>query len=243
MQTIDINTTQNVTIQYALAGVRDRIFAFMVDMILLMGSLAITSALLAWLFSGTGFISYIIGIITLFSFVFYSLFFELIMNGQTLGKRLLSLKIVKITGNEPSAYDFVVRWAFRFIDIWCSLGSIAIIMISSTERSQRLGDLLANTAVIKLNPWSSVNLNEILSMKSIDTYKPVYPDVKKFTEQDMLLIKQAVERINNHNNNSHREAIVMLADSMAQQLGLSKTPIDKIQFLKTLVSDYVVMSR
>ncbi|MCY7409039.1 MAG: RDD family protein [Chitinophagales bacterium] len=243
MRTIDINTTQNVTIQYALATVRDRMFAFMVDMILMFGVLAILSLLMAWLFSSSGFSVYIIPIVNILIFVFYSLTFEMLMNGQSVGKRLLGLKIVKITGKEPTGNDYVVRWAFRFIDIWCSLGSIAVMMISSTERSQRLGDLLANTAVIKLNPWSSVNLNEILSMKTIEDYKPVYPDVKKFSEQDMLLIKQAVDRVKNHNNIAHSEAITILADRMAEQLSLSKTPFDKIQFLKTLVSDYVVMSR
>jgi uncharacterized RDD family membrane protein YckC len=241
MQTIDIITTQNVTIQYALASVRDRILSFFVDAIvlgvcLMLMTLAFSSIL------GAGY-DYAVYLLIVPFFTFYSLGQEIILNGQTIGKRLMSLKIVKVNGKEPTLSDYLIRWAFRFIDIWFSFGSIAVMLISSTDRQQRLGDLLANTAVIKLNPWSNVNLNEILSIHSIDTYKPTYPEVKKYSEQDMLLVKQTLDRIKSFDNAAHREALVMLADRMADQLGLASTPADKPLFLKTLLNDYVVIEQ
>ena len=242
METIDINTTQNVTIQYALAPVRDRILAFIIDLVVLAGSILILLFIIMIVFPNSlkGYAAYFV-IIPLF--IFYSLGSEIILNGQSIGKRILGIKIVKITGKEPTPYDFIVRWAFRFIDIWCSLGSIAIMLISSSERNQRLGDLLANTTVIKLNPWTSIRLNEVLSIKTLDSYKPVYPDVKRFSEEDMLFIKQTVERSGKHNNAAHREALDLLAEKMAGELGLTAVPSNKIEFLKTVVNDFVVLSR
>jgi uncharacterized RDD family membrane protein YckC len=242
MDIIDINTTQNVTIQYALAPVRDRILAFVIDAVVLSGSIVIFLLIITTLFPGTlrGYAWFII-IVPLF--VFYSLASEIILNGQSVGKRILGIKIVKINGKEPTPYDFTVRWAFRFIDIWCSMGSIAIMLISSSERNQRLGDLLANTTVIKLNPWASIRLNDILSIKTLDSYKPVYLGVKRFSEEDMLFIKQVVERTKKHNNAAHREALNLLTEKMAGELGLATVPSNKIEFLRTVVSDFVVLSR
>lgn len=242
MQTIDIITTQNVTIQYALASVRDRMLSFFVDLVVLGVSLMLLLLVFTTLISSDGY-RYFQYLIIFPFFLFYSLTQEILLNGQSIGKRLMGLKIVKLTGKEPTMSDYLIRWAFRFIDIWFSLGSIAIMLISSTDRQQRLGDLLANTAVIKLNPWSTVNLNEILSIHSMDTYTPKYPEVKKYSEQDMLFVKQALDRFKNFNNAAHREAITSLADKMAGQLSLPELPVNKAEFLKTLLNDYVVLSR
>ena len=243
MQTIDVNTTQNVTIQYTLASVRDRILAFMMDALILFGSIAILSAIISYIFSGTSISGNVLTIIIVSLFFFYSLSSEILLNGQSLGKRILGLKIVKITGNEPSVNDYLVRWAFRFIDIWGSSGTIAIMMISSGNRNQRLGDLMANTAVIKLNPGTSVSFREILSFQTLETYKPVYEGAKRFSEQDVLLIKQTVDRFVKYNNQAHKDVLQLLSEKISSELGLEKIPSNQVQFLKTVINDYVVLSR
>jgi len=242
MQTIDIITTQNVTIQYALASVRDRILSFFIDALVLGVCLLLLVLISSGLISSDAY-QYLVYLVFIPFFLFYSLAQEILLDGQSIGKRLMGLKIVKITGKEPTMSDYLIRWAFRFIDIWFSLGSIAVMLISSTDKQQRLGDLLANTAVIKLNPWATVNLHEILSIHSLETYKPKYPDVKKYPEQDMLFVKQALDRLKHFNNAAHREAIGLLADKMAKQLELPELPANKVEFLKTLLNDYVVLSR
>ncbi|MEO6168560.1 MAG: RDD family protein [Chitinophagales bacterium] len=242
MQTIDIITTQNVTIQYALASVRDRLLSFFVDLIVLSVSVMLLVLIFTTLIASDS-LEYVMYLLIIPFVLFYSLAQELLLNGQSVGKRLIGLKIVKLTGKEPTMTDYLIRWAFRFIDIWFSLGSIAVMLISSTDRQQRLGDLLANTAVIKLNPWATVNLQEILSIHSTDTYKPTYPAVKKYSEQEMLLVKQVLDRFKSFNNKAHQEAITLLADKMAIQLKLPELPGNKAIFLKTLLNDYVVLSR
>ncbi|HYV93156.1 MAG TPA: RDD family protein [Chitinophagales bacterium] len=243
MQTIDVNTTQNVTIQYDLASVRDRIIAFIIDAVILSVSIALLSAVLSIIFGGLAILGYVLTIVLVSLFFFYSLGSEILMNGQSFGKRILGLKIVKITGKEASIQDYVIRWAFRFIDIWGSSGSIAVMMISSSNRNQRLGDLMANTAVIKLNPGAAVSFREILSFQTMETYKPVYFEAKKFSEQDVLLIKQTIDRFNRYKNQAHKEVIQLLAEKISEELGLEKIPSNQIQFLQTVVNDYVVLSR
>lgn len=242
MQTIDIITTQNVTIQYALATVRDRLLSFFIDVLVLFLSVMI----LVFLFTtviNTGDFDYVLYLLIFPFLLFYSLAQEMWLNGQSIGKRMLGLKIVKLSGKEPTAGDYLIRWAFRFIDIWFSLGSVAVMLISSTERHQRLGDLLAGTAVIKLTPWSALSLKEVLSMHATATYQPTYTAVINFTEQDMLLVKQALDRLKFYNNAAHHEAIRMLAEKFSDQLALAERPEDNTLFLKTLLNDYIVLSR
>jgi len=243
MQTIDVNTTQNVIIQYALASVRDRILSFIIDAVILSFSIALLSLIISYLFSGSSIMAYALTITIVTLLFFYSLGSEILMNGQSFGKRIIGLKIVKITGKEPSMNDYLIRWAFRFIDIWGSSGSIAIMMISSSNRNQRLGDLMANTAVIKLNPEASVSFREILSFQTMETYKPSYEGAKNFSEPDVLLIKQTIDRFKKYPNQAHKDVIELLAEKISAELGLEKIPTNQVQFLQTVVNDYVVLSR
>ncbi|MBX7108770.1 MAG: RDD family protein [Chitinophagales bacterium] len=242
MQTIDIITSQNVTIQYALASVRDRLLSFFIDVLVLF----VCMMLLVLLFTAvidTGDFDYVLYLLIFPFLIFYSLVQEVWWNGQSIGKRMTGLKIMKLNGKEPTAGDYLIRWAFRFIDIWFSLGAVALLLISSTERHQRLGDLLAGTAVIKLAPWQTVSLEEVLALHATSAYEPVYTGVKVFSEQEMLLVKQALDRLKFYDNAAHHEAIRMLADKIAGQMSLTAKPEDPVSFLKTVLSDYIVLSR
>ena len=81
---------------------------------------------------------------------FYHLAFEVLNNGQSPGKRIMNIKVVTLHGRTPKAQDYFLRWIFRLLEITGCLGVVAILYISSTEKNQRIGDLLAQTTVVKL---------------------------------------------------------------------------------------------
>src|SRR6185295_722864 len=137
-RTIEITTTQNVTIEYELADTLNRILAFVVDFVIIIVSLFFLN-LLASLFSISG--PYFSWFVILPFFLFYSLISEIAADGQSWGKKAMGICVVKINGTKCSAGDYVIRWAFRLVDIYFSLGSIAALLIGSTERAQRLGDI------------------------------------------------------------------------------------------------------
>ena len=94
MQNIEINTTQNVRITYEVAHLGDRIVAYGIDL-LIMGAGILIIMLFASIVSdnSTGILFYILAAPI---YIFYNLVSEITMNGQTLGKRSLNLKVVKI---------------------------------------------------------------------------------------------------------------------------------------------------
>ncbi len=242
MRTIDILTTQNVTINYEIAEVRDRIFAFIIDALVLTVGLVILTRLLmgSGLFSNTEYIMYFIIFPILF---FYHFAFEVLMDGQSPGKKMLGIKVVKLTGTEPSLNDYLIRWAFRPLDIFFSLGSIGIMLISSSEKGQRLGDIVANTTVIKTNPTQRIVLTDILNIRSIENYVPVYPNAREFSEQEMLMLKEIIDRNAKYQNDAHIDALNDAVDAVCVRLNLQKAPLDKIGFIKTLIKDFVALSR
>jgi uncharacterized RDD family membrane protein YckC len=147
MKTIEITTAQKVTIQYELASVGNRIAAFIVDLMVLYGMVLLLTAVFVNLLGGASLFNYFIFLVLVPIMLFYTLMSEILLDGQTLGKRAVGLKVVKLNGDPASAFDYLIRWAFRFTDIWMSAGSVAALLISSSLYSQRLGCLLSGTTV------------------------------------------------------------------------------------------------
>jgi uncharacterized RDD family membrane protein YckC len=241
MRTIDILTTQNVTINYELAGAKDRVFATIIDIIVQsVAFLLLSLILLRTGLIGDSVFAYIFVYPILF---FYHLGFEVFMDGQTPGKRIIGIKVVKLTGTEPSLNDYIVRWAMRPIDIFFSLGSIALMMVNSSEKSQRLGDLVANTTVVKIVPSQKIMLSDIMNIRTLNNHIPTYPEVRGFSEQEMLLLKEVMDRNIKHRNASHEIAMEHACQAVKKRLNLEKIPADRNSFIRTLIKDYVALSR
>jgi uncharacterized RDD family membrane protein YckC len=241
MRSIDISTTQNVTIEYELATWQDRIFAFILDQLIMLIVVWILSIFFVAAFGEN--VLYVMYLVLLPLYVFHSLYMEIILNGQTFGKRAIGIKVVKLNGAEPEATDFLLRWSMRFLDIWFSLGTVASMLITSSPNSQRFGDMIAGTTIIKTKSKVNYQLKDIMKISTLDTYTPTYTDVTKFSEQDMMFVKQVIERHAKHPNMAHAEAMDALAIHMASILGIPEPRGNKAQFLKTLVNDFIVLTR
>ena len=240
MRKIDITTTQNVTIEYELATVMERSIAAILDIIIIyLGTLMLFLIIKLFVDGPVG--NYYLYILIPGSF-FYHLLLESLNHGQSLGKKILKIRVVKITGERPTFFDFLMRSAFRFIDITTTSGTLALITISSSAKGQRLGDFFADTTVIKLINIERISLNRILAMDKLKSYTPSYPDVLKFKEEEMLLIKETLERYIKFSNDSHTEALNMLVKKIEGQLGIV-APKNKTLFLNTLIKDYVSLTR
>ena len=116
-------------------------------------------------------------------------------------------------------------------------------LIISSPTSQRIGDLIANTAVVKTQPKMNINLQDLLSIHAVNKHVPKYQQAKKLQEQDALLIKATLERYRRFRNVSHREAIIQLAKRVQDILEIDAVQEDKSVFLQTILEDYVVLSR
>jgi uncharacterized RDD family membrane protein YckC len=246
MQSIDIQTTQNVTINYELALLRDRILAFSLDFIIVLAACFFLILLfLVWMLPSMG-LDLDQEIWYLFVapvYTFYTLTLESLCNGQTVGKMALQIKVIRIDGKQAKFLDYLLRWCFRLLDIWFSFGALATVLISSSPKSQRLGDIVANTAVVKASPNLFVSLKDVLKINTKETYEPLYPMVKHFKEADVLLMKQTLERYKKYRNTAHKEALSLLVQRISEKLNLKESPKNPEKFIRTVIKDYIVLTR
>jgi uncharacterized RDD family membrane protein YckC len=244
LRSIEINTAQNVTIEYELAPLSYRLLAFLLDLAIIAGGELILFFIGLWIFGGYngGFQVYYY-LILIPVFLFYALLSEIFLSGQSVGKLALGIRIIKITGKQATVSDYIMRWMFRLIDIYLSVGAVASILVSSTDKNQRIGDIVANTVVIKLRSSRSLKLKDLLNIHSIDNYQPRYPDVRYLSEEDMLLVKSVLERNRKYGNEAHKEALEELVTRLMMVLKINRLQQEKADFLRTLLNDYIVLTR
>lgn len=241
MKTIDINTTQNVTIEYEVAAWRERVLAFALDLFII----SFVYGILVWLVTSI-FSEEMVGYIAVLvspAITFYTLYSEIALGGQTLGKRAMGIRVVKLNGSVPRLGDYAMRWAMRLLDIWLSIGSVGTLLITSSPKGQRLGCMLSGTTVVRLRPNRQFLLRDILNIQSLQNYSPQFPQVTRLSEADMLFVKNALERQRKFQNDAHRLALRELSQHLQQTLNIQTAPKDDMNFLRQLVNDYIVLTR
>lgn len=236
MKKVTVRTAQHIAIDFEVASLGVRILSFLLDFSLLVLSCFFLFLLLSAINS-------LLGYLVLVPLVLYTPACEYLMNGQSLGKRMCKLRVINLYGRAPTLLDLGVRWAFRLVDIWLTVGSLSIILISSTRRSQRLGGLLSNTIVVSTRGELRLTLDDILQLDNRQSYQPKYLEAFRFKEEDMITIKTLLERYEQYRNAAHTRLLRGAARRCAEVLELPEPPADEQLFLRTLLQDYIVITR
>lgn len=239
---IEVQTTQNVTIDYETAGVGQRILAYLLDLI------AIIVWVIGWFwilgmvasfginqaFSGDIFAIFLV-IIIFFPVIFYHLLFETLNNGQSPGKMVMKIRVVNVDGTAPTSSSFLIRWLFRLIDFSMTEGFLAVIMVAVTKKSQRLGDLLAGTTVIDLKLNSRNRELSITDLDFHEDYKVTYIDVlDRLSDKDIQTISSIIEDQRMRDSDYFNQR---LAERIKSITGYTYNGPDRV-FLRKVVSDY-----
>ena len=244
MPAVTIHTAQNVRIDYETAGIGLRIGAFAIDAIAVLISFFILLLLVEWLSIGID-TEVLWEYFALFYLVLYFFFSEMLTRGQTLGKKVLKLRVIRLDGEDPTPGDFLVRALFLLLDVVFTSGILAVLLIVTGHQNQRLGDLIARTVVIHTRRFGGVSLRDILTIRKRDEHTARYPAVQRLTDNDMLLVKQTLARYRLYGNRAHRKALSLLAARMSEILDIPAVdrPSSDEEFMETLLLDYIVLTR
>jgi len=179
MDFITIKTFQNIEIRYKIGSLQNRIWERCIDSIIIYSYYFLVSAIMD-LFQDQSSISkglhgHLLNYVLLFLFclpiIFYSLLFETFMHGQTPGKKAMNLRVISLSGENPKISQFVLRWVFRILDY----PVIALIVMAMTEKTQRIGDLVAGTLVIDIKEEKMVFL-KIKDLFGQVQFFPIFPN-------------------------------------------------------------------
>lgn len=244
-KTIEITTTQNVTIEYELAFLRERALAWLLDMVIMGIGYVMLLFLLRPLYSESGVDTGVLLLLfPILAYFLYNVFFEIWNQGQTPGKKTMNIKVVRLDGKDPEWSDVVLRSILQLVDWMFSAGVVGALLIKTTVKSQRFGDMAANTTVIKLyGSRFAFRLEDILNIYSLERYQPVFPEVRRLSESDMIFIKKVLSRHQHFPNAAHQEVVEALVTRLLPLVGQETRPASDIEFLKTLLRDYIVLTR
>jgi uncharacterized RDD family membrane protein YckC len=229
MQTIRIQTSQNIEVEYQLAGIGDRLVAYLVDVAIYLAYFFVVSLSNQAL----GFLHYpLLAFLACLPLLFYSLLCETFMNGQTVGKKAKNIQVISLDGGQASFGQYLARWVFSLVDILSNFGMIAVIMISLSEKNQRLGDKVAGTTVIRT--YAKTTMRDTIFEETPDIYQPLYPGVALLNERDIALVREVLTRNRKMPNYS---MVIKTADKIKAVLNL-QTNHEPEDFLHTIIKDY-----
>ena len=210
---IAIRTSQHVLLEYEPASLGERILGALIDYLVLFGwfilVLAIPSSL--GLRSNTFY-----GILVMLPVVFYDLGSEWLLNGQSVGKIAMKIRVVMLDGSQPGLGAYLLRWLLRIIESVAFLGGIVpIITVAANGKGQRLGDIAAGTSVVRLKP--AVSLNDVLIRPQADDYTVRFPDVRLLSDRDMAVVRSVIRQDNDY-------TLQRTADKIKAVTGIQSTP-------------------
>jgi uncharacterized RDD family membrane protein YckC len=260
MAVVKINTAYNVNIDFELAGLDKRFFAWLIDFIIRVIYYLILEKILVNIYydellSGIEMqekltIFKIIGLLPIF---FYFALFEIFFNGQTIGKSLLKIRVASLEGYKPTVIQYLTRWVIRLVDLgFISMGLlgmggiygmwigvliivpniIAIILFLNSKKEQRLGDIISGTVVIKLKP--STQISDTIFEEVSKEYKVQYANVLKLSDRDITIIKSSLKAYEKNGNDT---TIWLIAEKLQKVLDIKQIG-DPYYVLDKVLKDY-----
>lgn len=241
MSQIAINTSQNVNINFNIASVGERMLAFIIDLLIKV-AYAVVAFYVFFNFFDLGYLlngldqwsQMAIYIAITFPIYIYPVVLESLMEGQTPGKKLMKIRVVKIDGYQASFGDYLIRWMFRLIDTSFA-GVVGLISMIVSKNNQRLGDIASGTAVISLK--NSINISHTILENIKEDYIPSFPQVIALTDNDMRIIKDNYTKALRVDD---RQIISKLSDKIKGilKLEIDGTKMTERQFINVIIKDY-----
>lgn len=229
MDTLKIDSSQNIDIEQPIASIGERIAATMLDMLFILVFAAVTAFIAgdlnkSWLL-----------IIAYIPIALYSILSELFMNGQSWGKKILKIKVVKIDGTSVTFSSYFLRWIIRLIEVLITFGSVATLTIILNQKGQRLGDIAANTTVIRVRPKS---MKETIYTEVPEGYSIVYPEVSQLSANDLYIIKEVLELLRLPERTARVYTVAQKTQEAIEKKMNIKSGQETQLFFETILRDY-----
>jgi len=211
-ETLVIETPERVPLHFALASIGNRFIACAIDhaiqIVVLIGIIIVFLIISDAADFGrriTNAPKWVIALLVVIQFIIingYFAIFEWAWRGQTPGKLIMKLRVIREDGRPISFYEAMVRNLLRVIDfIVPPFYSIGLVSVFATSRDQRVGDLVAGTVVVREREAEAPAFAEVFASPVSDpalrrTYKPVAftADLNNLNEEEISVVESFLRR-------------------------------------------------
>lgn len=233
---ITIATAEGVRIELTLAGLATRMVAAIIDLTIysafVIGMSIAALPVAITLDDGAGdFFGAVLGMIIVFGFVMYPTLFETFDSGKTPGKRVMGIKVVTVDGHPPTFSTILTRNLLRLADFLPGAYLAGSVSILATEHSQRFGDLVANTIVVR---ESKPTYSNQMPLGTPDT---AMWDVSHVTTADVLAIRHFLDRAPNLSLTVRNRVANELATTILPRVAVTSFSSSAEAFLRKIAYD------
>jgi len=252
---LTFKSSQHVLIDFEAASVFQRISAYILDTVILSIYLFIAMMSIQFddLFTDFGTWMFMTLLFIKLPWILYQPVMEYVTGGQTIGKMVVGIRVLKMNGDRVGFKEVMTRWFFRGDFLWVSanyfilflplLNIIDAFICGLSVNNQRIGDSLGGTIVVKSKSAQFYSLNDVLKIQTNENFVPIYPQVVRFTDEDMIYIKNCIQQMKRYKNKDLETLISKIADESARLMHLEQTPKEPTKFLETILNEYVVLTR
>jgi uncharacterized RDD family membrane protein YckC len=227
---LHIHTPEQIALELPLAGIGSRFLGLAIDTLLQILLYIVGGLLLAWI--GTSAIdrvfvwlppSWFGAVAILFIFcVYWGYFaiFEIFWNGQTPGKRLAKIRVIKESGRPINAYEAIARNLMRAIDALPAMYGAGIVCMMLNTQNRRIGDFVAGTVVVHDQQTEEVRPDWNTAAESA----PANPRLALLTADDLLLIETYLQRRFQLDQSVRESAALQIGVRITNKTGLPCDP-------------------
>jgi uncharacterized RDD family membrane protein YckC len=252
--TVKIQTPESVELEFTLAGIGSRALALMFDYLVLFLALSVLSlvaslfraqfvAIATWLGGGTdGLELWLAALFALLSFALasgYFTAFESLWQGQTPGKRLAKIRVIRDNGQPEGVLQATLRAILRPVDDSLFLGFFCILF---SQQEKRIGDWLAGTLVVQAEqPEGKDALTVSEAAKALSRQLLEQADLSHFLLDDFTVIREYLQRRTHLTPKTRKELSVNLARQVRSILMIETLPRENIpadEFLEAVYWAY-----
>ena len=172
----------------------------------------------------------------------YFILFEAIWSGQTPGKRLMKLRVIREDGRPVRFFEVFVRNLLRVFVDFMPLPSYAIGVVSIvfSSQSKRIGDVVAGTVVIKERSSEAPSLEEITrvfeaeSARAAAAVPAIKTDVGLLEPGEVRAVQAFLRRRFELSPSSRASLAIRIAGPLAGRLGIIDPQLPAEAFLEEI---------
>ncbi len=250
-----IDTPENIEFAYDIAGIGSRFLAAIIDSLLIGAALLILGIIVTVIGardsltrSTLGSVVAAIGAILSFLILWgYYIVFEMVWNGQSVGKRAIGLRVVREGGRPVTFVSSAIRNLIRIVDFLPAFYGVGVIVMFVDRRARRLGDLAGGTLVVKER--RGVTLESLTTPAAVPLTRPGEPalqptlqNIHLLNDQDYNLIQEFLRRRGELGRDARMRLGVQLASGLQARLGLPQGG-DAERFLQYVAAEYQLLKR
>jgi uncharacterized RDD family membrane protein YckC len=150
----------------------------------------------------------------------YFAFFEIIWKGQTPGKRLAGIRVIKNSGRAVNVYEAIGRNLLRAVDWLPAIYIVGIVSMMISSRNQRLGDHLAGSIVVHDKRAEEIRPD----WTSQEAKTTADPRLSKITPEELVLIETYLLRRHTLDFNSRDATAQKIVTRIRQKTGIELFP-------------------